>query len=123
MSAKESRHTEYGERRKIRDQPDCTNTGRSHSFCSLNADERDNVRYSLAEQGESSEAVQELVAAALVEVQSGQGGGRLLQPEDHEGPAFLFHRDGPELIDGEGQRPPAPLVAVVNRDCGSRDAR
>lgn len=82
-------------------------------------DELDNVRHSLAEQGESPEAVQELLAAALVEVQSGQGGGRLLQPEDDEGPAFLLHRDGPELADGEGQRPPAPLVAVVDRDCGS----
>lgn len=61
------------------------------------------------------------MAAALVEVQSGQGGGTLLQPEDDEGPAFLLHRDGPELADGEGQRPPAPLVAVVDRDCGGED--
>lgn len=81
------------------------------------------MRHSLAEQGESSEALQELVAAALVEVQSRQGGGRLLQPEDHEGPAFLLHCDGPELADAECQRPPAPLMAVVDGDCGSEDAR
>lgn len=100
-----------------RDQPDCTDTWRWDVFFL-----RDNPRHSLAEQGKSSEAVQELVAAALVEVQSGQRGGRLLQPEDHEGPALLLHRDGPELADGEGQRPPAPLVAVVDGDCGSEDA-
>lgn len=47
------------------------------TFYSLNADARENMCHSLAEQGESSEAVKELVAAALVEVQRRQGGGRL----------------------------------------------
>lgn len=83
-------------------------------FSTLSTDARSNVRYSLAKRSKSSEAVQELFAAALVEVEGGQRGRRLLQPEDHEGPAFLLHRDGPELADGEGQRPSAPLVAVVD---------
>lgn len=73
------------------------------------------VWYSLAEQSESPQAVQELGAAALVEVQSGQGGGRLLQSEDQEGPTFFLHCDGPELTDIEGQCPPAPFMTVVQR--------
>lgn len=73
------------------------------------------MHYSLAEQSKSSETLQELSAAALVEVQGGQRGGRLLQPEDHKGPAFFLHCDRPELTDAERQRPLAPLVAVVHR--------
>lgn len=93
------------------------------TFHSLTADDRYNTCNLLAKQGESSEAVQKLVAAALVEVQSGQRGGRLLQLKDHKGPAFLLHRDRPEFAYGKGQRPPAPVMAVVDRDCGRGDAR
>lgn len=75
----------------------------------------DPVWYSLADQSESPQAVQELGAAALVEVQGGQGGGRLLQSEDQEGPAFFLHCDGPELTHAEGECPPAPLMAMVQR--------
>lgn len=77
--------------------------------------------YSLAEQSESPQAVQELGAAALVEVQSGQGGGWLLQSEDQEGPTFFLHCDGPELTNTEGKCPPAPLMAMVQRAWQTKD--
>ena len=73
------------------------------------------VWYSLAEQSKSPQAVQELGAASLVEVKCRQGRGRLLQSEDQEGPTFFLHCDGPQVTDTEGQRPPAPLMAVVQR--------
>lgn len=80
---------------------------------------------SLAEQGKSPQAVQEVSAATLVEVQSRQRCGRVLQPEKQEGPAFFPHCDGPEFTDTEGQRPPAPFVAVVQRawQTGDRDKK
>lgn len=70
--------------------------------------------YSLAEQGTSSEAVQELGAAALVEVKSRQGDGDLLQLEEHAGPAVRFDRDGTQVTDAEGECPAVPLVTVVH---------
>lgn len=70
-------------------------------------------RYSLAEQSESPQAVQELSTAALVEVKSWQGGRRLLQFENQKGPTFLLHCDGAKVTGAEAERPPAPLVAVV----------
>lgn len=82
-------------------------SGYSHLCCCA-------VWYSLAEQSESPQAVQELCAAALVEVQSRQGGG-LLQFEDYQGPTFFLYCDGPEVTDTEGERPPAPFMAVVQR--------
>ena len=85
------------------------------SGCQIPLNRVTRVWNSLAELGKSPQAVQELSAAALVEVQSRQGRGRVLHPEDQEGPAFFPHCDGPELTDIEGQRPPAPLVAVVQR--------
>lgn len=69
--------------------------------------------YWLCEQGESPKALQKLLAAPLVEVQSREGVVGLLQFADQKGPTFLPHSDGPELADTEGQRPPAPVVAVV----------
>lgn len=73
------------------------------------------VSYSLAEQSEPPQAVQELGAASLVEVQSGQRRGRLLQLEDHKGPTLLLHCDRPQVTEAEAERPPAPLMAVVQR--------
>lgn len=71
--------------------------------------------HSLGEQGESPQVVQELGAAALVEVHGGRRVGRLLQSEDDDAPAFLPHCDGAEVPDAEGERPPALLMAVVQR--------
>lgn len=56
-----------------------------------------------------------------MEVQSREGGAGLLQFADQKGPTFLSHGDGPELTDIEGQRPPAPLVAVVRKAWQTRD--
>lgn len=71
------------------------------------------VQHLLHKQGEFLQAVQKLVAAALVEVQSWQGSGGIPQSEDQEGPTFLFHCHRLQFIDVEVQRPPTPFVVVV----------
>lgn len=70
--------------------------------------------YSLAEHGKSSERVQELSAAALVEVQRRQGDGRLLEPEQQVRPALHLHRDGAQVTETEAKRPLASLMTVVH---------
>lgn len=98
----------------IRAQPDCSLMSDTLSYIhSFRHSYIGGIVYLLSEQGEPPQAVQELFAAALVEVQSRQGRVGLLQSEEQKGPTFLLHCDGPEVAHTEAERPLALLMAVV----------